>query len=148
MVVNPDKFWSIIISRLRKLKESYKLLIENHKRDKIFMSGLSKFCRRQSLKNLLSPLLNTLSLLRISIRSLKDSFPLKFFKVCLPQNLLGPLFILCPKIDSENSVTLLCIKIDNKLNFGKQVTALFQKADRQLKQHGRLSGDPFAEIRN
>ena len=70
MVVNPDKFWSIIISRLRKLKESYKLLIENHKRDKIFMSGLSKFCRRQSLKNLLSPLLNTLSLLRISIRSL------------------------------------------------------------------------------
>ena len=29
--------------------------------DKVFKSGLSKFCRRQSSKNLLSPLLNTLS---------------------------------------------------------------------------------------
>ena len=36
------------------------------------------------------------------------------------------------KIDLENSVTLLGIEIDNKLNFGKHVTALCQKADRQL----------------
>ena len=30
MVANPDKFQSIIISRLEKLKDSYKLLIDNH----------------------------------------------------------------------------------------------------------------------
>ena len=36
------------------------------------------------------------------------------------------------KIDLENSVTLLGIEIDNKLNFGKHVTARCQKADRQL----------------
>ena len=29
--------------------------------DKVFKSGLSKFCGRQPLKNLLSPLVNTLS---------------------------------------------------------------------------------------
>ena len=29
--------------------------------DKVFKSGLSNFCGRQPLKNLLSPLLNTLS---------------------------------------------------------------------------------------
>ena len=36
------------------------------------------------------------------------------------------------KIDSENSVTLLGIEIGNKLNFEKHVTALCQKAGRQL----------------
>ena len=38
------------------------------------------------------------------------------------------------KNESENSVTLLGIEveIDNKLNFEKHVTALRQKADRQL----------------
>ena len=36
------------------------------------------------------------------------------------------------KIDLENSLTLLGIEIENKLNFGKHVTALCQKADRQL----------------
>ena len=36
------------------------------------------------------------------------------------------------KIDSENSVTLLGIEIGNKLNFEKHVTALYQKAGRQL----------------
>ena len=36
------------------------------------------------------------------------------------------------KIDSENSMTLLFIEIDNKLNFEKNVTALCQKAGHQL----------------
>ena len=58
MVVNPDKFQSIIINRLGKLKNSFELLIDNH---------------------------NT---------------------------------------DSEDSVTLLDIEINNKLNFEKHVTAL------------------------
>ena len=56
MVVNPDKFQSIIINRLGKLKNSYEILIDNH------------------------------------------------------------------KIHLENSVTLLGIEIENKLNFGKHVT--------------------------
>ena len=64
MVVNPDKFQSIIINRLGKLKNSYELLIDNH------------------------------------------------------------------KIDLKISVTLLGIEIDNKLNFEKHVTALYQKAGR------------------
>ena len=72
MVVNPDNFLSIIINRLGKLKNSYKLLIDNN------------------------------------------------------------------KIDSENSVTLLGIKIDNKLNFGKNVTTLCQKASRQLHTLSRI----------
>ena len=36
------------------------------------------------------------------------------------------------KIDSENSMTLLFIEIDNKLNFEKNVTALCQNAGHQL----------------
>ena len=66
MVVNPDKFQSIITNRLENLKDSHELLIDKH------------------------------------------------------------------KIDLENSVTLLGIKIDNKLNFEKHVTALCQKASCQL----------------
>ena len=66
MVVNPNKFQSIVINRLGKLKDSYKLKIGNY-----------------------------------------DS-------------------------DSEISVTPLGIEIDNKLNFEKHVTALCQKAGRQL----------------
>ena len=66
MVVNPHKFQSVIINRLGKLKNSYELLIDNH------------------------------------------------------------------KIDSENSVTLLGIEIDNKLNFGEHVTTVCQKVGRQL----------------
>ena len=33
MVVNPDKFQSIVINRPGKLKNSYKLLIDNYKND-------------------------------------------------------------------------------------------------------------------
>ena len=40
--------------------------------DKVFKNGPSKICGRQSLKNLNRP------------------YPLKFFKGCLPQILLGP----------------------------------------------------------
>ena len=61
MVVNPDKFQSIIINRLRKIKGSYELIIDNH------------------------------------------------------------------QIDSGNSVTLLGIEIDNKLNFEKHVRALSER---------------------
>ena len=43
------------------------------KRDKVFKSGLSKFCGRQPLKNLSRP------------------YPFKFFKGCFPQNLLSAL---------------------------------------------------------
>ena len=42
------------------------------------------------------------------------------------------------KIDSENSVTLLGIKIDDKLNFEKHVTALYQKACRRLNALSRI----------
>ena len=66
MVVNPDKFQSIITNRLGKLRNSNELLIVNH------------------------------------------------------------------KIDSESSVTLLGIEIDNRLNFEKHVRAICRKADRQL----------------
>ena len=38
----------------------------------------------------------------------------------------------------ENSVTLLGIEIDNKLNFEKHVTALCQKAGRQLNSLSRI----------
>ena len=33
MVVNPEKFQSIIINRIGKIKDSYKLLIDKHKID-------------------------------------------------------------------------------------------------------------------
>ena len=66
VVVNPDKFQSIIINRLGELKNSYELLLDN-----------------------------------------------------------------C-KIYLENSLTLLGIEIDNKLNFEKHVTALCQKTSHQL----------------
>ena len=66
MVVNLDTFQSIIINRLGKFKNSYKLLIENH------------------------------------------------------------------KVYSKNFVTLLGIEIDNKLNFGKHLTTVYQKAGRHL----------------
>ena len=72
MVVNPDKFQSVIIKRFGKLRNSYELLIDNH------------------------------------------------------------------KIDSENCVTLLGIEIDNKLNFEKHVTALWQKAGRQINALSRI----------
>ena len=42
------------------------------------------------------------------------------------------------KIYLENSVTLLGIEIDNKLNFKKHVTTLYQKADRQLNAMSRI----------
>ena len=41
-------------------------------------------------------------------------------------------------IDSTNSLTLLGIKIDNKLNFEKHVTALYQKAGHQLNALSRI----------
>ena len=72
MVINPDKFQSIIINRLIKLKKSYELLIDNH------------------------------------------------------------------KIDSENCITSPGIETDNKLNFEKYVTALCQKAGRQLNVLSRI----------
>ena len=43
MVVNPDKFQSIIINRLGKLKDSYELLIDSHKIDSensVTLSGI------------------------------------------------------------------------------------------------------------
>ena len=61
MVVNPDKFHSIITNMLEKLMNSYKPRIGNH------------------------------------------------------------------EIDSENCVSLFVIKIDNKLNFQKHVTAIFRR---------------------
>ena len=48
--------------------------------DKVFESGLSKCCGRQSLKNFKGYGL------------LKQTILLNFFKGCLPQNLLSPLF--------------------------------------------------------
>ena len=72
MVVNPDKFQSVIINRLGRLKDSYILLIDNH------------------------------------------------------------------KIDSEKSLTLLDIEIDNKLNFEKHDTALCPKVGLQLNTLSRI----------
>ena len=72
MVVNLDKFQSIIINRLRRLKNSYEFLIDIH------------------------------------------------------------------KTDWKNSVALLGIKIDNKLNFGKHVTTVCWKASRQLNVLSRI----------
>ena len=45
--------------------------------DKVFKSGLSKFCRRLPLKNFKG-------------YDLFKPYPFKFFKGCLPQNLLSP----------------------------------------------------------
>ena len=72
MIVNLDKFQSIIINRLRRLKNSYEFLIDIH------------------------------------------------------------------KTDWKNSVALLGIKIDNKLNFGKDVTTVCWKASRQLNVLSRI----------
>ena len=47
--------------------------------DKVFNSGLNKFCGRQPLKKLKG------------YRILKQTISFKFFKGCLPQNLLSPL---------------------------------------------------------
>ena len=53
--------------------------------NKVFKSGLRKFCGRQPLKNLLSPLLNTLSHLILVIESLSffTSFIKKFLSSLL-----------------------------------------------------------------
>ena len=75
MVVNLDKFQSIIINRLGKIKDPYELTVDNY------------------------------------------------------------------KTDSENSVTLLGIEIDNKLNFEKDVTALCQKVGRKLNTLSWISGN-------
>ena len=48
------------------------------------------------------------------------------------------LLIVNHKIDSEYSVTLLGIEIDNKLNIEKHVRALCQKAGRQLNALSRI----------
>ena len=50
------------------------------------------------------------------------------------------------KIDLENSVTLLGIEIDNKLNFEKHVAALCQKTGRQLNVLSRLSTLDFRKM--
>ena len=49
---------------------------------------------------------------------------MKLFKGCLPQNLFSALWRTFTKTDSENSVTLLGIKKENKLNFEKHFKAL------------------------
>ena len=54
MVVNPDKFQSIIINRLGKLKDSYELLIDSHKIDSensVTLSGIEII--NWTLKNML-----------------------------------------------------------------------------------------------
>ena len=61
--------------------------------DKVFKSGLSKFCGRQPLKNLLSPLLNTLSHLKIDFFTnineiIKKDIKNSLAKICLILNTL------------------------------------------------------------
>ena len=58
-------------------------------RDKVFMSGLSKFCGRQTLT--------------------RDMVCLKFFKGCLPQNLLSPLLNTLSHILYIPDLLVICI---------------------------------------
>ena len=50
------------------------------------------------------------------------------------------------KIDSKKSVTLLCLEIDNKLNFEEHVTALYQKA-MEMSRLRRLVIDIFMTLK-
>ena len=57
--------------------------------DKVFKSGLSKFCGRQHLKKFKGYGL------------LKQTISLEFFKGCLPLNLLSPLLRTLPHIRND-----------------------------------------------
>ena len=50
------------------------------------------------------------------------------------------------KIDSKKSVTLLCLEIDNKLNFEEHVTALYQKV-MEMSRLRRLVIDIFMTLK-
>ena len=52
---------------------NFKILFSRYILDKVFKSRLSKFCGKQSLKNLLSPLLNTLCHI---LHEMHDLFPI------------------------------------------------------------------------
>ena len=84
--------------------------------DKVFKSGLSKFCGRQPLKNF-----RGYGLLKQTISS-------KFFKGCLPQNLLSPLLNTLSHITSKRkkehkkadlklSMTRVWLTIYSKIQF-------------------------------
>ena len=72
---------------------SFQITVNNNHydiRDKVFMSGLSKFCGRQTLT--------------------RDMVCLKFFKGCLPQNLLSPLlntlsYLICVTLLAFSAIT-------------------------------------------
>ena len=66
--------------------------------DNVFKSGLSKFCERQSLKNFKG------------YGRLSRPYLMKFFKDCLPQNLLSPLLNTVPYKTSMKAwkITSLC----------------------------------------
>ena len=71
---------------------SFQITVNNNHydiRDKVFMSGLSKFCGRQTLT--------------------RDMVCLKFFKGCLPQNLLSPLLNTLSHILYIPDLLVICI---------------------------------------
>ena len=71
---------------------SFQITVNNNHydiRDKVFMSGLSKFCGRQTVT--------------------RDMVCLKFFKGCLPQNLLSPLLSTLSHILYIPDLLVICI---------------------------------------
>ena len=97
MVVNPDKFQSIINNRLGKLKDSYKLLIDNHEIDSensitllgiqiynklIFEKHVTALCQKAGCQfNALSRIHKYIGFQEIKI--LVDSFIFSNFNYCL-----------------------------------------------------------------
>ena len=63
--------------------------------DKVFRSGLSKFCGRQPLKKFKHMV------------CLSEPYPSKFFKGCLPQNLLSPLLNTLSHLDLHTFLQLM-----------------------------------------
>ena len=56
-------------------------VISRHRWDKVFKSGLSKFCRRQLSKTSFSPILNTLSHFFLKTTQLQKNLPFKIIDI-------------------------------------------------------------------
>ena len=83
MVVNPDKFQSIIINRLRKIKGSYELITDNHKIDSGNSITLLGIEIDNKLSTIRKPATNQMPCHRFQeMKMLLDSFTFSNFNYC------------------------------------------------------------------
>ena len=121
MVVKPNKFQYIVINRLGKLEDSCKLKVDNSSVIKRKGESQSGCFKDDTAQQIFSKTKFSYPLICTRIREWGIFFSRKIWHALLFWSTHFQIFpfVLLPASGSKISVTLLGIKIDNKLNFQK-----------------------------